>query len=123
MRLLSLGELQRLVNVPEGRAKEAEGLARLEEAARRMGNRPLAAFASVRNCGFSDVADDRWAETHGETVAQLERGGPPETRSSNGVSLHPRLPKTRQPLGENGSEGQCLAEAAPAHTGVDGLFT
>ena len=45
--LLSLGDLQRLVNIPQGR--EGEGLARLEEAALEMGSRPLSAFDSVKN--------------------------------------------------------------------------
>ena len=45
--LQSLGDLQRLVNVPQGR--EGEGQARLEEAALAMGNRPLSAFESVKN--------------------------------------------------------------------------
>ena len=47
--LLALGELQRLVNVPEGNGKEGEGFRRLEEAAKRMGGKPLSAFESVRN--------------------------------------------------------------------------
>ena len=48
--LLSLGELQRLVNVPEGgKEAEATGLRRLKEAAKRMGGKPLSAFESVRN--------------------------------------------------------------------------
>ena len=47
LELLALGELQRFVNVPQG--KEKEGLRRLEEAASRMGGKPLSAFESVKN--------------------------------------------------------------------------
>ncbi len=43
----SLGDLHRLANIPQGR--EAEGLARLEEAVRAMNNRELSAFDSIKN--------------------------------------------------------------------------
>ena len=77
--------------------------------------------AFERNCCFSNVDEDRLAEKHAKAVEQLARAGPPEARSTRGVLLHPRLSKMRRPSGHS-SEGPCLAEEAPAHTGVDGPF-